>query len=448
MRKILFLVLIPLLAVGQGKVQKFNPKPIENLIQSGPMLGYSDHREVMLWVQTKKEADVRFRFWEQNNPKIQRQTQIHKALKENGFVVKLLADSLLPGSKYGYEVVINGKVQPLPQQREFQTLTLWQFRTDPPEMNFAVGSCAYVNEPFWDRPGKGYGDSMMVFQTLAAQKPDFMLWLGDNTYTREGDWNSWGGILHRYTHTRSLPEMQALLSATHHYATWDDHDFGPNDSDRSFWNKQATSRAFDLFWGNPNWKPMGEGPVVNTFIWGDCQFFLLDDRWFRAPNALKDSTKAFLGKEQIDWLIDALTYSKATFKFIACGGQVINDAAVFENYAAYPVERKMLLERITKSKIPGVIFLSGDRHHAELCKLERSGTYPLYDLTTSPLTAGVHDPGSEPNTLRVPGTLYNGRNFAMINIRGPQKERVLTLKIISNLGRLIWEKELKAAELK
>jgi alkaline phosphatase D len=445
--RFLLLFLIPFALQAQKPV---SPKTGNSSprIQSGPMLGYSDHREVLLWVQTNKEADVCFRFWDLKNPKTTRLTPRAKAKRENGFVVKLVADSLSPGLRYGYDVLFNGEIQKLPQRREFQTLPLWQFRTEPPEMNFAVGSCAYVNEPFWDRPGKGYGDSMVVFQTLADQKPEFMVWLGDNTYTREGDWNSWGGMLHRYTHTRSLPEMQALLSATHHYATWDDHDFGPNDSDRGFWNKSTTSNAFDLFWGNPPWKPMGDGPVVNTFSWGDCQFFLLDDRWFRAPNALKDSTKAFLGKEQIDWLIDALTYSKATFKFIACGGQVINDAAVFENYAAYPVERRHLIDRITNARIPGVIFLSGDRHHAELSKLERTGTYPLYDLTTSPLTAGVHNPGNEANTLRVPGTLYNGRNFAMINIRGTQKERVMTLKIISNLGRLIWEKEIKAGELK
>lgn len=445
--RFLLLLILPLGLLAQ-KPAPTKDSPTEKLVKSGPMLGYSDQREVLLWVQTTKEAEVAFRFWDLKNPKSTRTTQIIKAKKENGFVAKAVADSLSPGTRYGYEVLINGRVQSLVQRKEFQSLPLWLFRTDPPEMNFAVGSCAYVNEPFWDRPGKGYGDSMVVFQTLAQQKPEFMLWLGDNTYTREGDWNSWGGMLHRYTHTRSLPEMQELLSATHHYATWDDHDFGPNDADRGFWNKPLTSKAFDLFWGNPTWKPLGEGPVTNTFTWGDCQFFMLDDRWFRAPNALKDTTKAYLGKEQIDWLMDALTYSRATFKFIACGGQVINDAAVFENYAAYPQERKYLIERITKAKIPGVIFLTGDRHHAELCKLERPGTYPLYDLTTSPLTAGVHDPGNEPNTLRVPGTLYNGRNFAMMNIKGSQKERVLTMRIMSNIGKLVWEKEFKANDLK
>jgi alkaline phosphatase D len=420
----------------------------QNLVQSGPMLGYSDHREVAIWIQTKAEATVQFRFWDLENPTAKRRTESVKTEKMNAFAVEIHADSLLPGKKYQYEVLINGKAQKFDYPLQFQTLALWQFRTDPPSFTAAVGSCAYVNEPFWDRPGRGYGDSMMVFKTLHEQKPDLMLWLGDNTYTREGDWNTKSGFLHRYTHTRSLPEMQPFLASTHHYAAWDDHDYGPNDADRSFWNKEMASETFDLFWANPNGKPLGKGSVVNTFGWGDCQFFMLDDRWFRAPNNSKDSTRAFFGEDQINWLIDALTYSKANFKIITCGGQIINDARMYENYAVYPVERRKLIDRITAAGISGVFFLSGDRHHAELSKLERPGTYPLYDLTTSPLTAGTHNPGNEPNTLRVPGTLYNGRNFALLKLSGTAKERVMKVQVMSNLGRLVWEKDFKASELK
>jgi alkaline phosphatase D len=42
---------------------------------------------------------------------------------------------------------------------------------------------------------------------------------------------------------------------------------------------------------------------------------------------------------------------------------------------------------ILKEGIEGVIFLDGDRHHSEITKLEREGTYPLYDFTISSFTA-------------------------------------------------------------
>jgi alkaline phosphatase D len=241
--------------------------------------------------------------------------------------------------------------------------------------------------------------------------------------------------------------MQELLSSAQHYATWDDHEYGPNDSDRSFWNKDISAETFRTFWPLPS-QPLGKGPVTSTFSWGDCQFFMLDDRWFRAPNNSRDSSRDYLGEQQLNWLLDALIFSRANFKIIACGGQVLNDARVFENYAQYPVERRKLISRISEAGIPGVFFLSGDRHHAELTRLERNGKYPLYDLTTSPLTAGIHNPGNEANTLRMSGTLFNGHNFALLRFSGPAKERVMRIQLKDNQGRTVWEKSIKAEELK
>jgi hypothetical protein len=117
----------------------------------------------------------------------------------------------------------------------------------------ATGSCAYINEAAYDRPGNPYGSEYEIFEAINESKPDFMIWLGDNMYLREPDWNSWTGITKRWTHSRSVPEMQPLLASAHHYAIWDDHDYGPNNSDRGWWNKNQTYEAFQLFWANPSY---------------------------------------------------------------------------------------------------------------------------------------------------------------------------------------------------
>jgi alkaline phosphatase D len=275
-----------------------------------------------------------------------------------------------------------------------------------------------------------------------------MVWGGDNTYLREPDWNTRTGILYRNTHTRSLPEMQPLLGSTHHYAIWDDHDFGPNDSDRGFSLKNMTSEAFRLFWGNPNY--IFEGACTGTFEWGDAQFFLLDDRWFRAPNDRNDD-RTYFGKPQIQWLIDALVFSKANFKFIVTGGQIVNAASLFENYAVFAEERNYLLQRIADEKIPGVIFLTGDRHHTILHRLNRFGTYPLYDFTVSPLTSGPGKPNDKEKTTDtfVEGTsVENKRNFSTFEITGKANERVLKVSIFDSKGVEQWQREIKASELK
>ncbi|WP_425290914.1 alkaline phosphatase D family protein [Spirosoma linguale] len=429
------------------------------LLQSGPMVGYSDMREVKLWVQTKQPARVQIRYHEvtsQATGSTPASTSATTHLtnevytnRQTAFTAHLLADQVDPGKTYAYDVLIEGQKVSLPYPTKFQTQSLWQWRTDPPMFRFGVGSCTYVNEPNVDRPGTPYGGGYEIFTALAAQKPDFMLWTGDNTYTREVDWNSRSGVLRRYTHTRSLPEMQPLLAATHNYAIWDDHDYGPDDSDRSYWLKEVTLDAFKLFWANPNF--IFPESCAGTFEWNDCQFFMLDDRTFRAPDKMPDGpNKAYFSEKQIQWLLDALTFSKATFKFIVTGGQIVNPTKSFENYAIYGTERDRLFKAITDAKIPGVLFLTGDRHHSILHKLERPGTYPLYDLTISPLTSGPAKPLAEELKLPtyVDGTLVTDRNFGILSVSGPLKDRVLTIKVYDQKGAERWTKDVRASELK
>ncbi|WP_242927968.1 alkaline phosphatase D family protein [Pontibacter vulgaris] len=417
------------------------------LLQSGPMVGYADMKEVMLWVQTKEAAKVKIKYWDKENPKQVYTTKEVKTEADNAFATHLLANKVQPGRKYNYELYINNKKAARPYALEFKTQELWQWRKDAPDFTFAVGSCFYVNDTPTDRPGKPYGStSFEILNTIYQKKPDLMLWIGDNTYLREPDWNTKTGIQYRYTHTRSLPELQPLLGSVHNYATWDDHDYGPNNADRSFWGKNMTLEAFKTFWANPNYIFKDAG-VTSTFNWNDVQFFMLDDRWYKSPNNRPDA-KAYLGEKQLQWLIDALHASSATFKVICVGGQVLNPAEEKENYSNHPKERQQLLDAIQKSKIKGVIFMDGDRHFTELTKQERSGTYPLYDFTISPLTAGQVDPKDEPNTLRMPGTLVTERNFGLVNVSGPATDRRFKVTIYNAAGKEMWQHEIKASDLK
>ncbi len=420
-----------------------------DLLQSGPMVGYSTMKEVMLWTQTNKPAEVKFVYWELAKPNTKFSTSKVNTKKEDGYTAHCLADELEPGKAYGYQLYINNKLVKRPYKLEFKTQPLWQYRTEPPAFKFVIGSCNFINEEGYDRPGKPYGGNYEIFGSIYKENADFMVWMGDNTYLREPDWNSWTGILHRYTHTRSTPEMQSVLGSMHHYATWDDHDYGPNDSDRSFWNKELTTKAFKLFWANPNYDVTGKGGIAGTFFWNDVQFFLLDDRYFRIPEHRRDGTpRTVLGEDQLQWLIDAITFSRASFKFIVIGSQVLNTATVAENYANYPEERQRLINAIWESKARGVIFLDGDRHHTVLSVLEEEWHYPLYDLTVSPLTAGVYGAQEEKNFLKLPETLVEERNYGLLEVSGPRIDRVLTIRIKDKDGALKWEKKIKAKDLK
>ena len=421
----------------------------QDLINSGPMVGYSTMQEVLLWVQTEETANVHFEYYEINNPKVKYSTDKIETEKKNGYVAKLIADQVIPGKKYKYEVYINNYKIERNYAMEFQTQELWKWRTDPPDVKFVIGSCSYINEPKFDRPGKPYGSNFEIFNSINKKKPDFMLWLGDNTYLREPDWNSRTGFIKRYSHTRAFPELQPLLASTHHYATWDDHDYGPNNSDGSFWLKETASEIFKLFWGNPNYNVTGKGGITGFFQWSDLDFFLLDNRYHRTANNNLTGNRRMLGKDQIDWLINALSFSQASFKFVAVGGQVISNGAVYENYATYPDERKYLLDKIREAKIEGVIFLDGDRHHTILSKMqETKNIYPLYDLTCSSLTAGVNNDNEPYNSFKLEETFVNVNNFGMLNVTGPTNDRELTIQIFDKDGKELWIKSIKANDLK
>lgn len=414
----------------------------DSLLQSGPMLGYNEMREVLLWVQTKGAARVQFAYWVKDNPRDLHFTESKETTKEEAYTAKLLADEVEPGTVYNYQLLINGKAVELGYPAGFKTQELWRWRYDPPAFSVAIGSCAYVNEEAYDRPGKPYGGDYHIFTGIHQKRPDAMIWLGDNVYLREADWYSRTGILKRYTHTRSLPEMQPLLASTHHYAIWDDHDFGPDNSDRSFTQKETTLEAFRLFWGNPTFGVNGQKGIATFFQYNDMDFFLMDDRYFRSPNRLEGGDQTMLGKEQLEWLIDALAASYAPFKMVCIGNQVLNTVESYENYTnIFPEERAYLLKRIEEEGIRNVVFLTGDRHQSELSKYVNAEGHAVYDLTISPLTAGVNTK-NEANELRVAGTLVTEHNFGLLEFSGPRTERVLTIRVFDADGNEEWSMEI------
>ncbi len=414
-------------------------------LRSGPMLGYNTMREVAVWVQTDSEAEVALRYWPLSDVRDIRFSASAKTSVKEAFTATLLADSLQEGTAYEYQVIVNGQAIRTRDPLRFTTQELWVFRKDPPEFTFALGSCVYINEPAYDRPGKGYGGDYSIFNRIDSMRPSFMLWLGDNNYLRPGDFQSRSGIYHRYSHSRQVREMQPMLRNMHHYAIWDDHDYGPNDSDRSYVHKNWTREAFGHFWANPPAHHPNLEPGIGTgFRYNDAEFFMLDNRTFRAPaNCKTCNPKPLLGDGQIEWLIDALSSSKATYKFILIGGQVLSSAPVWENYVHHhAAERKVLLDRIVAEGIENVIFLSGDRHHTELSKMDREGV-TMYDFTVSPLTSGAAKGGAtEGNRHRVEGTYVAERNFGTITLSGPLKERAATLRIYNESGKMLWERTL------
>ncbi|GEM_PF-327706 len=407
----------------------------------GLMLGHVTYREARLWVRADRACTAVWECWPEGAPEQGRSTRLTLD-GEDFFLGALTATLLQPDRPYDSRLYLEAPdgsrsaIETVP----FHTALVWQFQDTMPTLRFAAGSCTYINEQGYDRPGKPYGGEYGILESIADQQPDAMFWLGDNTYLRDPDFSSRSGVYHRYAHTRATPEMQRLLRSVPNYAIWDDHDFGPNDADGSFVHKQWTLDAFRDFWANPSYGAAGMNGTMSSFSWADVDVFLLDNRWNRSPNGAKTFAPTLLGAEQENWLIASLINSKATFKLVLMGGQLLNTAAVWETYQNLaPEERQRLLDRIDQESIDGVVVLSGDRHHSEISRLDLPGGAWIYDLTVSPLTSGAHKPKEENNALLLPGSLLEQRNFAIMEVTGGRGSRILNVRFHDVDGMLLFE---------
>lgn len=424
----------------------------KELLEAGPMLGHIEIEEVNLWLQTTKPATFEIRFWEKGKSETQK-SFVGTTNNQSSNTAHIKLTDLSEGTTYRYELLINDTTLSFPYATEFTTQKQWRWRSPAPDVSLAIGSCLFINDPEDDRPGEGYGGDPAILETIADLKPDIMLWLGDNVYYREPDFYSEEQMDARYKDARNTPEMQRLLATAVNLATWDDHDFGPNNSDKTYRMKDAALNIFQRYWSNPSYGFEETKGVFSRYKYSDVELFLMDDRYHRAPNRLKDPAKPFFGKEQLQWLAQSLINSDATFKLVAVGNQVTNKMNEFEALASYKQEFNRLRSFLKNQDVEGVVFLSGDRHFTELLKTERKNQYPLYEFTSSPLSAGNFDTLNEydeyNNPQRVDGTLvHKERNFGMIKVRGKRGERELILQTYNKDGKKLWEQLIGENELK
>lgn len=422
-------------------------------IISGPMLGPVELRDAKIWVEVSPETrSVSLQVGKKGS--VQRRTIVYKGELGKDFnPVQFTVGGLDFNSTYEYRFLINGK--PVAQGGEFTTKDLWQWRKPVPDFSFLTGSCSYFNEPVSDRPGAPYGKDSSIFNAMAKEKSAFMLWLGDAWYTREVDYYSDWGLFYRASHDRAVPALQPFLKAMPQIATWDDHDYGPNDIGRNFILKETSREIWKKYWCNPSYGENGQG-IYTLLSWGDADIFITDDRWWRSADDTKDSVngfpnpeKEFLGQQQMEWLKNSLLYSSATFKIIAVGSQVLNPVSPYDKWRDFPAEYTELMEFLQEYRINGVVFLTGDRHHSEIIKLDRPGTYPLYDITVSPLTSGTHVFGGaeKSNPWRVLG-IDQLQNYGRFSFSGPRNDRKLTVDFLGLKGEKLGSWSVSQNDLK
>jgi alkaline phosphatase D len=311
---------------------------------------------------------------------------------------------------------------------------------EPPLHRIAFGSCL------------GQDGVQPIWQHVLASQPDVFVLLGDNVYADTADPVE---LRAAYAKLGAQPGYQALMKASKVLATWDDHDFGQNDAGGDFQFKETSKQIFLDFFGVPKDSPRRQRDgVYHAEVYGppgrSVQIILLDTRYNRSPLVWKenkadrvdggrylpntDPAATILGSNQWTWLEEQLRVP-AQVRLIGSSIQVVDEDSRGEKWANFPNERKRLFTLLWRST--GAIFLSGDRHFAELSMMDSEAGYPTYDLTASSLNWSEHMfRMPERNRHRV-AVLNRGDNFGLIEIDWERRDPLLHFKIIDEDGEVM-----------
>lgn len=424
-----------LLAIAVSPLAAQSRSGSPRLLQ-GPMVGAVTPTSARLWVRVSHPCRVHVEFARRSEPDAVRMSAPVDTSATDDYTAHLTLAELEAGTEYLYVIRIDGGHDP------YQSTAPASFRTAPAgPARFAVafGSCARVAEEA-EQP---------IWHAVRERRPDLFLWLGDNIY---GDALDPQILAEEYRRQRGVAALQPLLKTTPQLATWDDHDFALNNGDRRNPVKAEALAVFARYWANPAYgQPEAPGTYFR-YAYGGVDFFFLDVRTYRHPNAAPDvAGKSMLGSAQIAWLRASLQGSTAPFKVLVSGsGWTSAKGPGGDSWAAFLHERDALFDFVRYAQITGVVLLSGDTHVSELNAVPWSarGGYDLYDLVSSPLAqnASLNWLQRTPE-MRIRRPYSGGPSFGLLefDLTG---EATLTYRAVGTDGREVGAPLfLRAAEL-
>jgi alkaline phosphatase D len=381
-------------------------------LMEGPMVGGATPDSITLWGRASGEFDLEVEYGTDPDLAAPLRSAPVRVTAATDFTARITLTGLAPATRYYYRLRVDG----IPDR--YRLTPSWT-RTAPAgraPFRVAFGSCAR-HQLDWEQP---------IFRTVTAAEPDLFFWLGDHIYA---DSTSPWVMAEEYRRQRSIAAMQPLMRTVPQLAIWDDHDFGLNNSDSTNPMREASLAAFRNYWANPAFGLPDCPGVFFQYAYGGVDFFFLDGRYYRSPNAGPDGPgKTLLGDCQRGWLRQALVASRAPFKVLVSGsGWSSEDGPAGDTWAAFLTERNALFDFIRDRGIEGVFCLSGDTHFGEVNCIPWSerGGYDLYDFVSSPLAqrTGNSFLDAEPE-MRIRSPYFSTVNFGLLDFGWEPEPRV------------------------
>ncbi len=445
----------------------------------------------VLWARASAAAEIDFEITAESHRHDAEPRRLTAAsAAANDFTAQVTAGGLEPATTYRVRARVGDG------SSETGSFTTAPAAGDAAPVRFIVGGDV-GGQGYCRHPERGYD----VFRAMAALEPDFFIANGDMIYADnpcpavgpEGwrnvpgdfpaidspdvDWRDRDRVreifLAHWRYNRADAHQQEFLRRVPVYVQWDDHevinDFGagwdswPKQPARDgFPNLVAAGRAAFFAW-NPIARHRQEPErIYRSFRWGrDVELFVLDARSYRSFNDLAErpsDPKKLLGEAQLDWLLEGLERSDATWKIVSsdvplsiptgseadlygrdafADGDYPWEAPAFSSRTGFEAELLRLLEALDAGDVRNVVFVATDVHFAANLRyhLDVDGDGDLllfHELVSGPLNAACApvpsrlDPTLRPVTLYAEAGIFN---FSYVRVERRGDAAILTADV-------------------
>lgn len=312
-----------------------------------PMVGHVGDSDARIWAKASGSAQFSVLIGSKEDLSDGSVVKGPKLGEESAFMTNVWIGGLKPASRYYYCILLDGKRA---MSRPFPAFFTAPPDSQPARVRLAFTSCVGFRE----------ADSAAGWADVATRTNiDMVFLLGDNHYANTSDALKQRSFYHEQRNSAGYRDLTSRIPT---YAIWDDHDYGPDNSDTTLKGKEVSLKTFQEHWANPSYGEADNPGVYFKFTRGNVDFWMLDVRYHRSPNkATNLALKTMLGDRQLAWLKQGLLASKAPVKIVASGSE-FQTHGTEDSWKSFGDERDGLFRFIENNRIQGVVFLSGDRH--------------------------------------------------------------------------------------
>jgi alkaline phosphatase D len=397
--------------------------PPRAYLELGPLLGHVGPDEARIWGCASGPARLAVRVGKTPDLSDGQTVDGPPLDQESAFMGSVRVADLTPASRYYYCLLLEGEpvqTQPYPS---FTTAPppAWRGRT-----RVAFGSCV----------GYQAFDSAGTWGECATRTNfDLLLMLGDNTYANSTE----PPVVNRfYAAQRHIAAYREIATRVPQYSIWDNHDYAPEPCDRTAPNKERALALFKNHWPNPGAGQADDPGTYYRFSRGGIDYFMLDDRFHRAPDKAAEEEKTLLGPAQLAWLKRGLRESKAPVKILACGCEWQSNG-IKNSWKTFSREREELFQFIEDNGITGLILLSGDRHFTAAYQVKGR----FIEVTAGPFGSSNAQSKPTPEMFYYGG---RGKFYCIFDIDTAAEAPAVTLEVYRTGDGLVYRRPFTAEE--